>query len=115
MNIGNKLKELRVSKDVTQKDIADYLSITRSAYGLYESNTRIPPCDVLAKLAIYFNVTTDYLLDMPRSDRPVEIEQLVKTRQIKYRNRLLSSDERNLLLRIFKALFPALPSDEVIK
>lgn len=113
MNIAVKLKELRTAKDISQKDIADYLTITRSAYTQYETGKRIPPCDVLIKLATYFDVTTDYLLDMPQSNKPLNVEQLVKTRQIVYKGKLLSADERNLLLRVISALFPVLTTDEI--
>lgn len=112
LNIGNKLKDLRIAKDVSQKDIADYLSITRSAYGMYESNVRVPPCDVLIKLATYFNITTDFLLDMPQSNKPVNVEELVKTHQVMYRRKRLSDNEKALLLRVMQALFTTSNVDE---
>lgn len=62
MVIGQRLKELRSEKGVSQKDIADYLGITQRAYSYYEQGLRLPPCDVLVLLCDYFNVSADYLL-----------------------------------------------------
>lgn len=63
MNIlGNRLKSLRSEKEVGQKDIADFLNISTSAYGFYEQGKRKPPSEILNKLAEYFNVSVDYLL-----------------------------------------------------
>lgn len=63
---SERLKRLRSEKGVMQKDVADYLGITSSAYGFYEQSKRQPDNDTLQKLADYFNVSIDYLLG--RSD-----------------------------------------------
>lgn len=62
MVIGQRLKELRSEKGVSQKAIADHLGITQRAYSYYEQGLRLPPCDVLVLLCDYFNVPADYLL-----------------------------------------------------
>lgn len=59
----NKLKQLRKEKKVTQLDVANVLGITVSAYGNYELGQRSPTPEMLVKLAKYFNVSIDYLLD----------------------------------------------------
>lgn len=56
------LKKLRTSRDLLQKDVANYLGITTSAYGFYEQGKRQPDPETISKLANFFNVTTDYLL-----------------------------------------------------
>ena len=58
----NNLKILRKRKDVSQQEVADYLGVSRSAYGFYESGARNISTDLLAKLADYFGVTTDAIL-----------------------------------------------------
>ena len=57
-----KIKELRVSKKMTQQEVADKLGITRPAYTAYESGKREPDFSILQSLANIFDVTTDYLL-----------------------------------------------------
>ena len=67
-NFNERLKYLRTSKNVLQKDIANYLGISIRAYQHYETGTRYPDFQGINKLADYFDVSTDYLLG--RSDDP---------------------------------------------
>ena len=56
------LKQLRKSKNLYQKDIADYLGIERTTYVKYENNTIIPNIEILKKLAEFYDVTVDYII-----------------------------------------------------
>lgn len=58
----NILKELRVSKGITQVQLAKQLGISRSTVGMYENGSREPDFETLELIADYFNVDTDYLL-----------------------------------------------------
>ncbi|MDT8717631.1 helix-turn-helix transcriptional regulator [Clostridium sp. 19966] len=60
--IGEQLKFLRSEKGLTQKDLAEYLKISTSAYGFYEQGKREPDMETLIKLAAFFNVSSDFLL-----------------------------------------------------
>lgn len=61
-DFSNKLKELRVAKKVTQKNVADYIEVPESSYQRYEYGKHEPRYEILVKLADFFDVTTDYLL-----------------------------------------------------
>lgn len=56
------LKQLRKQNGFTQKQMADQLGITISAYGNYELGQRQPTPEMLCKLADIFEVSVDYLL-----------------------------------------------------
>ena len=60
--MGEKLKQLRQNKKMTQKQVADRLGLAISAVSSYESGTRYPSYEALIKLAAMFHVSTDYLL-----------------------------------------------------
>ncbi len=62
VNMGEKLKSLRIDKKMTQKQVADRIGLAISAVSSYESGSRYPSYDVLLKLARIFHVSTDYLL-----------------------------------------------------
>ena len=62
VNMGEKLKSLRLQKNLTQKQVADRIGLAISAISSYESGTRYPSYDVLVKLARIFHISTDYLL-----------------------------------------------------
>jgi len=63
---SNRLKQLRLEKGATQKQVCDWLGFTKNAYGNYEQGIREPSLDALCKLCDFFGVTADYLLG--RSD-----------------------------------------------
>lgn len=60
--IGKKIKELRLSRKMTQEELGKIIGVTTSMIGMYETGARNPSYAVLKKIAEYFNVTTDYLL-----------------------------------------------------
>lgn len=63
-----RLKEIRSSKGLTQKQVADALELSTIAIQNYENNRRKPTYDVLISLADYFDVSIDYLVG--RTDNP---------------------------------------------
>jgi transcriptional regulator with XRE-family HTH domain len=60
--LGERLKELREGKELTQQEMADMLGISRGTYAHYEINRREPDDATKIRLADFFNVTLDYLL-----------------------------------------------------
>lgn len=64
VNMGNKLKTLRMQKKLTQKQVAERIGLAISAVSSYEAGTRYPSYEVLIKLARIYHVSTDYLLGM---------------------------------------------------
>lgn len=67
MNIGNRIKELRVKNKVTQEELAKSLQVSTQAVSKWE-NGGSPDLELVPSIARYFNVTTDYLFDMNDSD-----------------------------------------------
>ncbi len=58
------IKKLRLEKGLSQKDVAKYLGVTQQAYANYERGARQADYSTLEKLAVFFNVSIDYLLDV---------------------------------------------------
>lgn len=58
-----KLKELRVLNNLTQTQMAKQLETSQCTYCNYEKEKTQPDIQTLIKIANYFNVTIDYLLD----------------------------------------------------
>jgi transcriptional regulator with XRE-family HTH domain len=69
MNI-QRLKEIRKDNDLSQKDIAKVLATSQVQYSRYEMGIRLLPIDKLAKLAKYYNTSTDYLLGLTDERKP---------------------------------------------
>lgn len=88
MRFGIILSNLRMEKQLKQKDLAQALGISAGTIGMYETHQRRPTIEMLMKIAQYFNVTTDYLLGL--SDFPETGDHL--------------SDEEHKLIDTFRCL-----------
>lgn len=64
MSTGARLKELRKEAKKKQEEIGKIIGVSQRAIANYENDDRLPSYDYLEKLAQYFNVTTDYLLEL---------------------------------------------------
>lgn len=62
------LKGIREDRDIRQKDIAAYLNVSQNTYSQYETGVISLTAEVLIKLADYYHVSIDYLLD--RTNNP---------------------------------------------
>lgn len=67
-NISSRIIALRKKHNLTQKQLAENISVTEIAVQNYESGRRKPAYDILISLADYFNVSIDYLVG--RTDNP---------------------------------------------
>lgn len=62
MDYTKRLYDLRTDNDYRQEDIAEYLQITKQAYGMYENGKRNLSIDYLIKLSKFYGVSTDFIL-----------------------------------------------------
>jgi len=65
-----RLKGLREDKDLKQIDIANVLNVTQVDYSCYEIGRRQIPTDALIKLALFYNVSVDYILGLTDERKP---------------------------------------------
>ena len=64
MYYNEKIQWIRESKNITQKEIADYLGIKQQQYARYEKGVNIMPVTYLPKICKYLNVSADYILNL---------------------------------------------------
>ena len=62
-----RLRGLREDSDMSQKELAEKLNISQRTLSHYETGKRDIPTEMLIKVADYFNVSVDYLLE--RTDK----------------------------------------------
>lgn len=62
-----RIRDLREDRDLKQKEIADLLMCDQSLYSKYERQERPLPLELAAKLAIFYNVSLDYLVGLTNS------------------------------------------------
>lgn len=84
--LGNKILELRNSNNLNQVQLAKKLHVSKQTVSNWENNNILPSVEMLVKIALFFSVSVDYLLDL--NDRKyIEItgltqEQIAHVQQI---------------------------------
>ena len=61
-DLSTKLKELRMSQNLSQADVAKKLEISPSIVSGYETGERTPSAEILLALSYLYKCSTDYLL-----------------------------------------------------
>ena len=62
--LAEKLKELRIEKGLSQREVSSALGMTRNAFTNYENGYSEPSLDNLKKICQFFDVSADYLLGL---------------------------------------------------
>ena len=65
-----RLRDLREDRDLTQAEVASYLCVKQNTYSQYATGTRQLPIDLLIRLAQYYGVSTDYILELTDNPAP---------------------------------------------
>lgn len=63
------IRALREDNDITQKKMAEYLHCSQQVYSNYELGQRDIPTDILIKLALFYDVSTDYILGLTENPK----------------------------------------------
>lgn len=67
MELGNILAQLRKQKKLSQRNFANAIGVSNGAVGMWETNKRQPDLEMLKKIAIFYNVSSDYILGITQS------------------------------------------------
>jgi len=62
--LNEKIKTLRIARGINQVEMAESLGVSKQCISNWENDNIQPSVEMLIKIAVYFNVTTDYLLGM---------------------------------------------------
>lgn len=64
IKFAERLKDLRIENNLSQRDLAKETGISQNAIALWENEKRVPNVNAVAILAHFFGVTTDYILGL---------------------------------------------------
>jgi transcriptional regulator with XRE-family HTH domain len=97
MTAGERIKELRNQKKLTQDKLAKLVGISYIQVGRYETNKSNPSSDVLQRLATALDTTTDYIMKGTEDDavaaQLTDRELLKQFKQVEQ----LNPDDKNLI------------------
>lgn len=65
-----RVRDLREDRDITQKQMAEYLQVHQTTYSDYESGNLNIPIDVFIKLAKYYGTSIDYIVGLTDDPKP---------------------------------------------
>ncbi len=104
MDIGKRIRKLRMRQKMSQAQLARALKVTPAAISQFESGVRTPTSKALATLAQTLNVSTDYLLGLSED---IGVQDFLLDREIleflkKFRQ--LSEEERKNALSYLEFL-----------
>lgn len=104
MNIGDNIKRIREDKGMTQQQVADLVNMHRSNYSKVESGQRELSVAALNKIARYFNITLDELVNMEGSvPQEVTIEDKTTVEQVKLIQEL-DPDDKSMIFKMIDTL-----------
>lgn len=67
-----RIREIRLERGKTSKEVAEYLNMKPQNYCRYELEGVKIQCDLIIKLAYYYNVSADFLLGIIDEPRPLK-------------------------------------------
>ncbi|WP_422445265.1 helix-turn-helix domain-containing protein [Thermoanaerobacterium sp. DL9XJH110] len=70
--LGERIKQLRLEKEMTQEEFGKLFGVTKYAVSLYESDKSTPNDEIKKKIAEYFQVTLDWLMGVSNIRNPAE-------------------------------------------
>lgn len=66
-----RIQDLRIDSDLSQKKIGEILHISQRSYSHYETGSRNIPIEMLIRLADYYDTTIDYLVGRTDNKAPI--------------------------------------------
>ena len=70
----NRIRELRKAKGITMKQLGAVLGLAESTISQYETGKRDPDFDTISKIADYFGVSLEYLLNLDSDNEKPSIQ-----------------------------------------
>ncbi len=95
-----RLRQLRQNKRMTLDALAKELGTTKTTLSRYENNKRLPDADFIANAAMFFNVSTDYILNL--TNHPTTVSDFLASDNTL--NKPLSNKELIALRRLVENL-----------
>ena len=97
----NRIRELRLARQLSQAELADRIGVNKQAISQYERGVRHPKPEIMDALTDFFNVSSDYLMAKEDVSTLVLTENELALLDI---FRQMSDSEQHLALRMLRAL-----------
>lgn len=116
LELGNKIKQLRLQKGITQDTLAKALHVSYQTVSKWENNVSMPDIQLLPEIAVYFGCSIDNLFDVSeqaqfdRIENMLEMQQELTGEEFKQtemflKGHLSEKDQKSDALRLLSSLF----------
>lgn len=118
MQIMNRIKQLRVERNLSQQELGDEIGVAQQTISRLELENYLPPTDIVISLAIFFDVSIDYLLGYSEcKERAEDLVDLDKISQrqcelIKKYNKLGDMNKKTLDILLDRLIETEIYSDK---
>ncbi len=102
--IGERIKELLKSNDLTQADLTAKIKISKAQMNRYINHGVNPPSDVLKKMADVFGTTVDYIVSGATDEKAKASLKNAKVLEQYRELEALPDGERSTILKVVNAL-----------
>lgn len=75
MSYYPRIRDLREDADLTQKQLAQLLHMHKTTYANYEQGKREPPLAFIIQLAVFYQVSMDYIAGLRSTPAPLAINE----------------------------------------
>ena len=72
MHYYPRIRDLREDRDLTQEQLVAILQMHKTTYTNYEQGKREPPFSFMIRLALFYNVSLDYMAGLTNDTRPLK-------------------------------------------
>lgn len=112
MNItGERLRQLRENKQLSQGEVAKLIGVARPTYVLYETG-KSRPVRKIKELCALFNVTSDYILgndnntsNTQTENKPKDLIKLLEKEEYTLNGEIVTQEDRDKIKRVIEALY----------
>ncbi|MBP2626314.1 MAG: helix-turn-helix domain protein [Firmicutes bacterium] len=108
--VGSILRELRILKNKTQKEVFQDTGIHNKTLSGYENNVSEPDFDTIKTLAVYYETTTDYILGKINNKistvsgleekKPKDLKKILEQHEIMFSGTPLNDEDKQAILDI---------------
>ena len=104
MTLGDKIRNLRKKKGLSQGELADKIGISGNHLSRLERGHYQPSADVLKKVAGVLEVSTDYILSESNSDSPeVQIQDASLAERVRMLDQL-DDEDKTAIIRVIDSM-----------
>lgn len=110
INLGDKLKNLRKEKNISQEKLAQYLNVSFQAVSKWENSNTYPDIALLPEIARFFGITVDELLQAEQIDEKKLYDEYEKKAAALYCNGRIDD-----VLPIWQEAYHKMPNNVKVK